>query len=101
GPAAGTAPAPPAQCRYPHGEADGDRVVHHVRRPPEPATKHGVVRDHLAGNVAENPSAEPDDPYVSGHEARQDAASPDDDGQRQADAEQHEDEVAVGGGGDG
>src|SRR5262245_61093810 len=68
---------------------------------PEPPAKDGIVGDHVARDVSQYSSPEPDDPHVAGHEPGQDAAPPDDERQRQADAEDHEDQVAVGRRGDG
>src|SRR5207249_7151399 len=61
----------------------------------EPALHEGVLHEHLAGHIAEQAAAEPDDPGETVHEMGEQAGPPDDDGEREPDAEHDEHEVAV------
>src|SRR6516162_467244 len=73
---------------------DEDDDARHERSESEPrqrrideAIEAVILQDHLAGDVAEDAAAHPDDPRESVHQGGQDAAAPYDDRQRQRDAE--------------
>src|SRR2546430_5058468 len=92
---------PPAGRRDDQADGDRDRPVEHRGGVAERAFDEWVLQDHLARNIAEKAPAQPDDPRVAVHETGEQPGAPDDDRQRQPDAEHDEREVAAGGGGDG
>src|SRR5262245_31946875 len=92
--------APPAERHDDHPGQDRQKVVGRVRGIDQ-ALEVPLLQDHLAGHVAEDAAAEPDDPHEAVHQRGQETAAPHDDRQRERDAEDDEGQVAVGCGGDG
>src|SRR5262252_3496762 len=90
---------PPAAEEDEDTEHDGEPEIRSARRGAEPALDDRIVGHHLARHVAQDAAPEPHDPLVPAHEVREEAAAPHDEGQRERDAEHHEHEIALGGGG--
>src|SRR3989442_6408496 len=69
-------------------EADGEwhRIVEGALCLAEPALHEGGLHEHLAGHIAEQAAAEPDDPGETAYEIGEQAGPPDDDGEREPDA---------------
>src|SRR3990172_9566955 len=65
----------------------------------DPTVDDLVLDDHLSRHPAQDAPAEPDDPLEAVHEARQEAAPPDHDGEGEPDAEGDQHKVAVRGSG--
>src|SRR5215472_9533909 len=76
---------PPPESGHEQRQRDAGRVVDGVGDGPEPAPHDGILGDHLAGDIAEYPAADPDDPRVTGHQPRQEPAPPHHEGQRERD----------------
>src|SRR2546425_10165571 len=91
---------PPAEPREHEADGDRHRIMEHRRVVAEPSGDDRVVQHHLAGDIAEYASAEPDNPRVAIHEMSQDACAPDDDRKRKPDPEHVEEANAGGQGGD-
>src|SRR5437899_3051548 len=69
---------------------DRHRIVERRGVVAHPSADDWVVHHHLARDIAEEASTEPDDPRVAIHEMSQDAGAPDDDRKREPDPEHDE-----------
>src|SRR5438093_13467234 len=86
---------PPAARGDDEADAEWHREVEGTLGLAEPALHEGVLHEHLAGHVPEQAAAEPDDPGETVHEMGGQAGPPDDDGEREPDAEHAEHAAAV------
>ena len=62
-----------------------------------PLLQHDIVDDHAAADPAEQRRAEHDDEREAVHQREHEAAAPDDDGDAEQQAEDHETEIVLGG----
>src|SRR5437870_10510806 len=92
---------PPAARGDDEDDGEWHRIVEGALGLAEPALHEGVLHEHLAGHIAEQAAAEPDDPGETVHEMGEQAGPPYDDGKRGPAADKAEQEAPMGGAGEG